>query len=205
MKRTLIEKKQYALNLQGICDNQRRFRFITAGFPASVGDATVFGRSSFFQQPNQFFSRPDEYILADKAYRITRRCMTPYKEPLASREIGGFKTFNIRLAEARVRIEHAFGVLKNRWSSLRGLSMRISNAQDHVRVVAWIIACIIVHNFLCGIESDEEWRPPVELLDINERLAHDDILEDEQLGVEAERQAGAEWRNRMREYFIQHL
>ena len=77
-------KKRYGLNVQGICDCNRRFTYISTGFPASVGDATVFGGSSFFQRPNLYFSQPEEYVLADKAYRVTRRCMTTYKEPLGS-------------------------------------------------------------------------------------------------------------------------
>ncbi|PWW73051.1 hypothetical protein C7212DRAFT_111359, partial [Tuber magnatum] len=72
-------KKQYALKVQGICNNRRKFRFITSGFPSSIGDATVFCGTSFFKKPNVFFSCPDEYILANKAYRVTCCCMTLYK------------------------------------------------------------------------------------------------------------------------------
>jgi len=53
-------KKQYGLNIQGICDSNRRFTYISGGYPASVGDASVFSGTSFFRQPNLFFSRPDE-------------------------------------------------------------------------------------------------------------------------------------------------
>jgi hypothetical protein len=199
-------KKQYALNIQGICDSERRFTFIAGGFPASVGDASVFGSTSFFKRPNLFFSRPDEYILADKAYRVTRRCMTPYKEPLASQEIGGYKQFNLHLAEARVKIEHSFGVLKNRWGSLRSIPINIRKAEDHVRVLSWIMSCIVLHNFLCNYESDEEWLPN-ELLHVNlenmlEREGQGEMQEDEIIGVEAERRAGTEWRNRMLDFFF---
>jgi len=197
-------KKQYALNVQGICDSKRKFTFVTSGFPSSVGDATVFCGTSFFKRPNLFFSRPDEYILADKAYRVTRRCMTPYKQPLASQEAGGYKNFNLQLAEARVKVEHAFGVLKNRWSSLREIPIRISNSNDHVRVVAWIMACIILHNFLCDMENDQQWWP-VQVVGQENRMENNGDLEDEILGLEAERQAGTEWRNRMREYFVNRI
>ena len=107
-------KKRYALNMQGICDDERRFTYVAGGYLASVGDATVFNGTAFFKRPNSFFSRPEEYILADKAYRVTRRCITPYKEPQASQERGGYREFNLQLAEARVRIEQAFEILKNR-------------------------------------------------------------------------------------------
>lgn len=45
-------KKQYALNIRGICDSNRRLTFVSGGYPASVGDASVFGGSSFFRRPN---------------------------------------------------------------------------------------------------------------------------------------------------------
>jgi len=64
-------KKGYGLNVQGICDSHGRFTYIASGFPGSVEDATVFGGSSFFQRPNLYFSQPKEYVLTDKAYRVT--------------------------------------------------------------------------------------------------------------------------------------
>jgi len=98
--------------MQGIYDSGNKCRFVSIGFPASVGNPIVFSESSFFKTPNSFFSQPDEYILADKAYRVPRCCMTPYKEPLASQEVGGYKSFNIQLAEVRIKVKHVFGVLK---------------------------------------------------------------------------------------------
>ena len=197
-------KKQYSFNLQAISDSHRRFTYIASGFPGSVGDATAFGETAFFNRPNVFFSQPDEYILADKAYRITRRCLTPYKEPLASRAIGGFREFNDRFTETRVTIEHAFGVLKNRWRSLRGLPIYIREKSDHGRALSWITACIIVHNFLCDYEDDRVWQVESEELGREREeniLVEEDI--DEPLGREGERQAGVEWRNRMREHFFE--
>lgn len=190
-------KKQYALNLQAICDSRRKFTFVSGGFPASVSDATVFCGTSFFKKPNFFFSRPDEYILADKAYRLTRRCMTPYKEPLASQEAEGYKEFNLRLAMARVKIENAFGILKNRWGSLRGIHINITRAQDHVRVLSWILSCVVLHNFLCDFEADEEW-----LQNYNGQQERNNGEVDENISIGAERRAGAEWRNQMREFFL---
>ncbi|KAG0643689.1 hypothetical protein HOY80DRAFT_879854, partial [Tuber brumale] len=52
-------KKQYALNLDGICNSKHKFRFVTTGFPASVADATGFCGMSFLKEPNLFYSSPD--------------------------------------------------------------------------------------------------------------------------------------------------
>jgi len=190
-------KKRYALNIQGICDANRRFAFISGSFLSSVSDATVFGETSLFKLPNLFFSSPDEYVLADKAYRVTRHCMTPYKEPLASREAGGYCEFNLHLAEAQIKIEHAFVVLKNRWGSLKGISVYGRRVKDHVRVVAWILSCIVLHNFLCDFEHDEEW-----VASLGRQEAEEGFEEYEVIGEEAERQAGSERRHQMREYFF---
>jgi len=143
------------LNIQAICDSNQSLTFVSREYPASVGNATVFCGNSFFKQPNVFFSRPEEYFLADKAYRITRRCITPYKEPLGSQEVGGYREFNLRLAAAHVKIEHALGVLKSRWGSLQRIPINIRRPQDHVRVLAWIMSCILLHNFLYNFESNE--------------------------------------------------
>ena len=151
-------KKKYGLNIQAICDEQRRFRFVSSGYPGSVSNATVFCESSFFQSPNQFFWRPDDYILADKAYPVTRRCMTPYKEPWASVNDGGYQDFNLRLAETWVKIKHVFGVLQNRWCSLQGIQIHIRGKKDHGRAIGWILACMVLHNFLADIEDDQIWQ-----------------------------------------------
>ena len=190
-------KKQYGLNIQAICDSNRRFTFISGGYRASVGDPTVFTGTSFVKQLNLLFSRPEEDILADKADRITRRCMTPYKEPLASRIAGGYREFNHRWGEARVRIAHTFGVLKSRWGSLKGIPINIRCGQDHIRVLAWIMSCILLHNFLCNLENDEDW-----VVDNERRDEIADIEEDEVIGIEAERRAWAEWRDQMRQFFF---
>ena len=190
-------KKQYALNIQGIGDSNRRFTFVSGGYPAPVGDATVFGVTLFFKQPNLFFSRPEEYILADKAYRVTRRCITPYKEPLASQIAGGYREFNLHLAEARVKIEHTFGVLKSWWGSLKGIPINIQSGNDHVRVLAWVMSCIFLHNFLNNCENDEDW-----VIDSGIRDEIAEIEEDEVIGIEAERRARAKWRDQIREYFF---
>lgn len=194
-------KKKYAINVQGIVDADRRFRYISTGYPASVGDATVFSETEFFQQPNRFFSSPDEYILADKAYRTTRRCMTPYKEPLASRETDGYKEYNVKHSRARVKVEHAFGILKNRWTSLKGLPLIIRKEKDHGKAICWIMSCITLHNFLCDYELDDEWRPDtVQAIeeDATENIGFGEI--DSELTTVGERAAGMLWRDEMRLY-----
>jgi hypothetical protein len=65
------------------------------------------------------------YILADKAYQVDKHIITPYKLPVARQP--SYKAFNKALSERRIKIEHAFGVLKARWSSLKSLPVRIGD------------------------------------------------------------------------------
>jgi len=51
-------KKEYALNLQAVCDNNLRFTFISAGYPASVGAPISFGSTPLFSTPATFVSKP---------------------------------------------------------------------------------------------------------------------------------------------------
>ncbi|RPB20972.1 hypothetical protein L211DRAFT_757398, partial [Terfezia boudieri ATCC MYA-4762] len=90
---------------------------------------------------------PSEYLLADKGYQLDRHVITPYKGDAARAPAN--RRFNDYHAVKRVKIEYAFGVLKGRWHSLRGLSIRINTSEeDHERVTKWITACIVLHNML---------------------------------------------------------
>jgi DDE superfamily endonuclease len=60
-------------------------------------------------------------------------------------------------SQERINIEHAFGVLKARWPSLRCLPVRIRTdiRKDHTRVIKWIMACLVLHNFLSFRGEDD--------------------------------------------------
>ncbi|RPA90054.1 hypothetical protein L873DRAFT_1719597, partial [Choiromyces venosus 120613-1] len=84
--------------------------------------------------------------------------------------------------------------------------------KDHVRVLAWIMTCIVLHNFLCDFKSDIDWIPDIsiqegvgDMIGLEEMRENDDIGdEDKVLGVEAECRQGIEWQNSMREFFLHH-
>ena len=108
-------KKDYGFNLQAICDWHSRFIWIYMGHTASVHDSTVFKSTTLYRNLQSYID-PEEYVLADKAYALERHVITPYKEP-ASR-LPANTAFNYELSVPRVKIEHAFGVLKARWPTL---------------------------------------------------------------------------------------
>lgn len=56
--------------------------------------------------------------------------------------------FNKKCSSARVKIEHAYRILKNRWQSLRSLRVKIRNVRDEGVATCWIRACVVLHNLL---------------------------------------------------------
>ena len=154
-------KKNYGFNLQAICDWTGKFIWVYMGHTASVHDSTAFKSTTLYNNSNSYFD-PEEYILADKAYALERHIITPYKEP-ASREARN-ATFNKLHAIPRVKIEHAFGVLKARWPTLRHIPVRIGQDQErgHRRVINWTMACIVLHNILHNIKENEDWLEVVQ-------------------------------------------
>lgn len=95
--------------------------------------------------------------MADKAYALERHVIVPYKEPAA--RLAANAAFNYELSVPRVKIEHAFGVLKARWPTLYEIPVRIDSnkEQGHLRVHNWTMACVVLHNFLKSIQDDEGW------------------------------------------------
>ena len=88
------------------------------------------------------------YLLGDSAYLLSPWLMKPYPEGTQDpREI----TFNKELSSGRVKVECAFGILKNRWRILlkrfdSGISFAIHTA----------VACAVLHN-IC-IRNGDEWE-----------------------------------------------
>ena len=135
----------------------------------------------------------NEHLLADEAYEIDKHRITPYKMPIARQP--SHKAFNRAHSVERVKIEHAFGVLKARWPSLKSLSIRIGDdVWDHLRVANWIIARLVLHNFLSWRDGEDGWLAEAiakaireDQPDLEEAQAQDEVeLESSQ----AMRQAG---------------
>ena len=103
------------------------------------------------------FMADKEYLLADKAYKLDKHLITPYKMPIARQP--AHKAFNRAHSVERVKIEHAFGLLKARWPSLKSLGIRIGDdiVRDRLRVTKWIMACLVLHNFLSSRDEEDDW------------------------------------------------
>jgi hypothetical protein len=144
---------RYSYNVQLVCDDQKLIRYYVVGWPGSVYDQTVWASGKVFSNPNQFFS-PNQFLLADAGYTLTKRQCTPYKQPEASLPYN--MLFNELFSSARVIIEHTNGLLKSRWKSLTNMRVQIREKADLKYACQWVLCCLILHNMTIVI--GDKWR-----------------------------------------------
>jgi hypothetical protein len=151
----------YAMNVQLVCDDRRRIIYYTLGWPGSVSDSVAFGQSKLYQGASTSFSA-GQYLLADAGYGGTWFMCTPYKHPQAA--LPHNKLYNELFSSARVTIEHVNGILKGRFSSLRGIRIQVKEVTDFKRINEWILVCLVLHNILLRLNDswDEEYQNDVE-------------------------------------------
>jgi hypothetical protein len=161
----------YCLNVQLICDINKLIRYYILGWPGSVFDNTVFEKSRLAQVPGEYFS-PGQFLLADSGYALSEYVCVPYRQPAAS--VPHNKLYNELFSSARVLIEHVNGILKGRFSSLRGLRTQVRQKKDIDSINKWILSCLILHN-ICVIQRDdwvEEYQEDEEEINNIDNIDH---------------------------------
>ncbi|KAE8182855.1 hypothetical protein CF336_g8389 [Tilletia laevis] len=139
---------RYSFNVLAVVDIDRRFRFLHLGFPGSAHDQRVYRACALFQAPDQHFSA-NEFILGDSGYTSDAHLVSLFRryrgqETLAPSQVA----FNQHASPRRVTVEHAFGILKLRWQSLRALPISLRDELEESRAACWIRACVVLHNLL---------------------------------------------------------
>ena len=90
-------------------------------------------------------------LIGDRGYTCLRHLMTPYPEPHPDPET----RFNVALSKTRARIEMSFGILKSRFSCLRGLRCAPNRACDIT------VACVVLNNIaIIRKERAPSMEPP---------------------------------------------
>lgn len=161
-------KQHFSIKAQAVCDYKLKIRHLYVGYPGSVHDSRMFTNSSLSKQPSNFFSGA-EWLAADSAYKLNTTIICPYRK---NSNIGNAReraAFNTYFSKYRVRIEHCFALLKERFCSLKELRFRLKNAESNKYACAWITACCILHNIILDNYDDLD-RANME----NIHLDHDD-------------------------------
>ncbi len=133
-----------------MCSPTRQIIYFQTGWPGSVFDWTAFKKTKLNKNPEKYLSE-DQYLLGDSGYVLSKKLLTPYKAPEANHAEN--KTFNELFSSARVIIVHTIGILKNRWSSLRGIRTQVKSKDDFKFVNQWIVACLVLHNWTIRLQD----------------------------------------------------
>jgi hypothetical protein len=151
-------KKRYAIDLCAVCDCNKKFIYFLCEWSNSQHDQRVFSADDLHQHSTSYFSS-DQYLLDDSVYTNTLYVITLYK--VSHTKHFEVRRFNRRLSRVRIDIEHAFGMLKDRWKSLTELRLRIRDRKNYIFAIRWITACLILHNIVLNIQNnwneEEEW------------------------------------------------
>lgn len=139
----------HSILLQGICDYNKVFWSVCARQPGGCHDATHLRSSQIWEQLRRGAALEEPvlniegkqvkpYIVGDSAYPL----MSFLLKAFHNRSTGSpaQNLFDRQLRKGRVKIENAFGILKNRWQILKNANV----ALDQVAKVS--IACCVLHN-----------------------------------------------------------
>ncbi|MCO5601846.1 hypothetical protein L7F22_055971 [Adiantum nelumboides] len=142
----------HSILLQGIVDSKKLFWNVVCNAPGKSHDSNVFKSSQVYRdmksceilsesliELNRLSIRP--YLVDDSAYKPTSFLLKAFKFK-ARQNLALKNAFDKQIAKGRVKVENAFGILKNRCRILRDLNVNLPFAPNVV------IACCVLHNYV---------------------------------------------------------
>jgi len=145
-------KGRYSLNAVITCDRDGYLINVVQGCTGAAPDAFVQTLFNWHRYPQVYFSA-GQYLLGDKGMNYSAWVIGPFLKPECT--TSDRRNFNYQLARLRVRSEHAIGMLKGRFSSLKELRLRLNGEKDYDSATSWVLVCCIFHN-ICRQHDDLE-------------------------------------------------
>ncbi|XP_067625245.1 uncharacterized protein [Eurosta solidaginis] len=139
-------KHVYSLKAQAVCDYKLRIRHLVLGFPGSVHDARIYNCNLVTEASSLFTGA--QWLAGDSAYKLTSTVITPSRSTSTEMTSHQRNGFNRQFSQYRIRIEHCYGILKERFNSLKELRVAIRNDESVKFACRWILVCAILHNIV---------------------------------------------------------
>lgn len=135
-------KNFYAINIQIICDHNKKILSINARYPGSVHDSAIWMMSNVRQQLQRQYINENltDYLIGDSGYPLEPWLLVPCDNPDPNTPEA---RFNTALSSIRVYIEHTIGLLKNRFRCIHGHRALHYNP---IKVAKIIQSCAVLHN-----------------------------------------------------------
>lgn len=118
----------------------------------SVHDARIFAECDMARNVTNYLTE-NEWIAADSAYRLSKQVITPFRKNARQSTSECRKAFNKYFSSFRVRIEHCFGILKERFGSLKEMRIKLHSQDAHKYFCDWILVCCILNNMVMSNED----------------------------------------------------
>ncbi|CAA0815141.1 Unknown protein [Striga hermonthica] len=160
----ICRKGYLAQNVMLACDFDLKYTFVLAGWEGSANDADIFNQTISDPKYNFLFPAPSTFYVVDSGYANIPGFMTPYlgeryhlPKLLGSNQLpdNACELFNRRHATVRNVIERSFGLLKGKFSIIKGL---MPNYTVHSQTDK-VIVCCVLHNFIQMHEPLENMPP----------------------------------------------
>jgi hypothetical protein len=159
-------KSKYGLNMQAVCDANKKFLDVSILQPASASDYLCLLTSTLHARLEDGLLHKDLVIFGDNAYVNQNYMATPYSNVVA----GSKDDYNFYHSQLRINVECSFGVLVNRWRILRHpMSSKISLE----RTTALVMTLCRIHNWCIDRNlltiPDQLSTDPMSVIDIDTR------------------------------------
>jgi hypothetical protein len=141
----------YALNVQAICDKNRRVLWVSTGHKGSTHDSAAWAETKLCQDLEEladWLVQHGFFLIGDSAYPLLPYFLVPFSDPLPN---SPEDAFNFWLSNSRIQIECTFGELVMRWGIFwRKLTFSIE------QIGKIINAAMLLHNFLVDEREAEQ-------------------------------------------------
>jgi hypothetical protein len=135
----------FAISYQAVVDSNMNFTFVSEPFIGSTHDMHAFRMTCLYHSiyRNKIFGQKF-WIAADSAYELSNQVQTPYSRPAEGKSLSRKqKAYNEKLSSLRVRVEIAFGILKQKFPIL----LNVIEVSDTNVCNQMIMSCFLLHNF----------------------------------------------------------
>jgi len=151
-------KHKFGLNMQAVCDANRKFLDVSICHPGATSDYLAFTTSSLHDKLENVdnFLAPHLAIFGDNAYVNNKYMVTPYKNVAIGTDEDNY---NFYVSQLRINIECAFGMLVHRWRILR----RPLDANMGIKKITALTHCLCkLHNY-CIDRRLEAFTSPLDV------------------------------------------